>query len=115
MIVVADAGSIHYLARIEAIDVVAALYKRVLVPQTVAQELQHNNTPSVVRAWIAQPPAWFEVRPDPPDDPGERAAIELVQSLRVSVRHPLLNRASNSEASLRSPSSFGSRRCRYSR
>jgi len=84
MIVVADAGPIQYLVRIAAIDVLAPLYQRVLVPQTVARELQHSNTPAAVRTWIAQPPAWCEVRPDPQADPtlafldaGERAAIAL--------------------------------------
>lgn len=84
MIVVADASPLQYLVRIEAINVLLPLYHRVLVPQSVAQELQHKNTPASVRTWIAQPPAWCEVRPDPPADPalafldpGERAAIAL--------------------------------------
>jgi hypothetical protein len=76
--------------RIGVIDVLAPLYQHVLVPQTVAQELQHNNTPVAVRAWIAQPPPWCEIRPDLAADPtlafldpGERAAIALFQSLRA--------------------------------
>jgi hypothetical protein len=84
MIVVADAGPVQYLVRIGAIDVLAPLYQRVLVPEAVARELQQNNTPAAVRAWIVQLPAWCEVRPDPPTDPtlaflgpGERVAIPL--------------------------------------
>src|SRR6185437_318524 len=90
MIVVADAGPVQYLVRIAAIDVLPPLYQRVLVPESVARELQQNNTPAAVRAWIAQPPAWCEVRPDPPADPtlafldpGERAAIALALVLRT--------------------------------
>jgi predicted nucleic acid-binding protein len=56
MIVVADAGPLQYLVRIGAVDVLAPLYQRVLVPQTVASELQQNNAPAAIRAWIAQPP-----------------------------------------------------------
>ena len=88
MIVVADAGPLQYLVRIKAVNVLMPLYHRVLVPQTVARELQQNNTPVAVRAWIAQPPAWCEIRPDPPADPtlefldpGERAAIALMELL----------------------------------
>jgi predicted nucleic acid-binding protein len=55
MIVVADAGPIQCLIRIGAIDVLAPLYQRVLVPHTVALELQQPNTPATIRAWIAQP------------------------------------------------------------
>lgn len=90
MIVVADAGPLQYLVRIAAIDVLPPLYQRVLVPQTVALELQQTNTPAPVRDWIAQLPAWCEIRPDPPADPtlafldpGERAAIPLALSVRA--------------------------------
>jgi predicted nucleic acid-binding protein len=91
MIVVADAGPVQYLVRIGVIDVLAPLYQRVLVPQTVARELQHNNTPAAVRTWIAQPPAWCEVHPDPPADPtlafldpGEQAAITLAITIHAN-------------------------------
>ena len=90
MIVVADAGPLHYLVHIGVIEVLAPLYQRVLFPQSVHQELQQKNTPEPVRAWMAQPPAWCEVRPDPPDDPtltfldpGERAAIPLALEVRA--------------------------------
>ncbi len=88
MIVVADTGPIHYLVLIGAVDVLQPLYTRVLVPRTVAGELEETNTPAAVRAWMAQPPEWCEIRPDPPSDPalqfldpGERAAITLALSL----------------------------------
>src|SRR5438132_13477188 len=84
MIVVADTSPLNYLVLIEAVHVLKPLYNRVLVPQTVAEELQAGRTPAAVRTWIAQPPAWCEVRPDPPSDPalqfldpGERAGIML--------------------------------------
>ncbi len=91
MIVVADAGPVQYLLRIGAVDVLEPLYQRVLVPQTVARELQQPNTPATIRAWIAQPPAWCEIRSDPPIDPslitfldpGEAAAITLALSLQA--------------------------------
>jgi predicted nucleic acid-binding protein len=90
MIVVADTGPLQYLVRIAAIDVLAPLYQRVLVPQSVARELQQNNTPAAMRAWITHPPAWCEVRPDPPADPalafldpGERAAIPLALAVQA--------------------------------
>ena len=88
MIVVADAGPIHYLILIEAIDVIYPLYDRVLVPKTVAEELTQSGAPEVIRTWMERPPEWCQIRPDPPDDPalkafldpGERAAIALALS-----------------------------------
>jgi len=88
MIVVADAGPLHYLVLIGAVDALGPLYACVLVPQTVAGELQETNTPPAVRAWITQPPVWCEIRPDAPFDPalqfldvGEHAAITLALSV----------------------------------
>ena len=69
MIVVADAGPLHYLILIGAADVLATLYARVLVPQAVASELLQTNTPATVREWMTRPPAWCEIRPNPPSDP----------------------------------------------
>jgi predicted nucleic acid-binding protein len=90
MIVVADAGPLHYLVLIGVVGVLEPLYSRVLVPHTVAGELQEAATPAAVRAWIAQSPEWFEIRPDPPFDstlqlldPGERAAIILALSVNA--------------------------------
>jgi predicted nucleic acid-binding protein len=90
VIVVADAGPLNYLVLIGAVDVLATLYTRVLVPQTVFDELKETEAPADVQTWIAQPPPWLEIRPDPaPDltlallDPGERAAIALALSLNV--------------------------------
>jgi len=88
---VADAGPLHYLVLIGAVDVLQPLYHRVLVPQTVAGELQNANTPATVQSWIVQPPQWCEIRPDPPLDPalrfldaGEHAAITLALSVKAN-------------------------------
>ena len=58
MIVVADAGPIHYLVLVGAVDALQPLYDRVLVPETVARELSNAKAPEIVRGWIARPPAW---------------------------------------------------------
>jgi predicted nucleic acid-binding protein len=91
MIVVADAGPLHYLVLIGAVDVLQPLYGRVLTPQTVAGELLDTNAPKAVRDWIGKPPRWCEIRPDPPSDPalgfldaGEHAAITLALSVNAN-------------------------------
>jgi predicted nucleic acid-binding protein len=38
------------------------LYGRVLIPPAVAEELNHESTPKVVRVWLAGPPSWLEIR-----------------------------------------------------
>ena len=61
------------------------LYSPVLVPDSVAQELQHPRTPAMVQEWITHPPVWLRVETvhGPSDagldelDPGERDAIRM--------------------------------------
>jgi len=88
MIVIADTGPLNYLVLIGAVDVLKPLYARVITPRTVVDELQQTGAPDAVLAWIASPPAWLEVRPDPPTDStldfpdaGERAALTLAEAL----------------------------------
>lgn len=49
MIVVADTSPINYLILIEAIDVLPALYQKIVVPTAVYDELQSDATPAEVR------------------------------------------------------------------
>ena len=76
---------------IGAEDVLAALYQRVLIPESVLQELQHPDSPKIVAQWTARLPAWIEVVPShtfvvEPElmdlDPGERSAIALAMPHR---------------------------------
>lgn len=62
MIVVADTSPINYLIMIGAIDVLPALYQKIVVPTAVYDELQSEATPTEVRAWTAKPPDWFAVQ-----------------------------------------------------
>lgn len=87
MIVIADATPLRYLILIEAVDILPALYGRILIPQRVADELQRPRTPLPVRQWMATAPAWLEIHVPQfaPEralsrlDAGERDAIVLAQ------------------------------------
>ncbi len=94
-LVVADTGPLNYLVLIEAIDVLPKLFEQILVPAAVYDELAHADAPAPVRAFIAQKPAWLEVRPNPDRsdddatyralDEGERAAIALARSIGADL------------------------------
>ena len=87
MIVVADTSPICYLLLIGEIELMAQLYRQVLIPQVVQQELADERSPAVVQTWINQPPQWLVIQtvdvPSDSDldnlDPGERAAIVLAE------------------------------------
>jgi predicted nucleic acid-binding protein len=95
-LVVSDTGPLHYLVLTGDIALLPKLFDRVLAPQTVRDELANPKTPAAVRAWIAQPPAWLDVRPDPDVDernaragpmldPGERAVIALALAVKADL------------------------------
>ncbi|MFZ3201071.1 MAG: DUF3368 domain-containing protein [Candidatus Acidiferrales bacterium] len=91
MIVVADTSPINYLILIEEIAVLTKMYGRVIIPRAVHDELLRPSAPEMVRVWIAQLPAWLEVRipVSAPDtllaklDQGECDAILLAGELRA--------------------------------
>jgi len=87
-VVVADTSPLNYLVLIGQIEILRALYRRVLVPPEVLAELADPGAPPQVLAWIHSQPAWLEVRAVREDrndptlrqiGPGERAAILLAQ------------------------------------
>ena len=87
--VVSDTSPLHYLVECEAIEILPALFKEVLIPPTVHRELQHQKTPTRVRAWAQTPPAWLKVQaPTTLDrtlnvDEGEREAICLAREVKA--------------------------------
>jgi predicted nucleic acid-binding protein len=76
-LVVADTGPLNYLVLTGDIALLATLFDRVLIPQAVRDELAHPDAPALVREWIAHPPAWLEVRPNPDRDSGGRMMAAL--------------------------------------
>jgi len=54
--------SLRYLVVIERDHLLPALYGRVFIPPAVAEELDHQSTPDIVRAWLASRPNWLEIR-----------------------------------------------------
>jgi predicted nucleic acid-binding protein len=73
-------------------DVLPRLFKAVVVPTSVAEEMSQPTTPQVVREWIAHPPTWLSIRnplsAQPQTSPrhrGERDAIVLAQELKADA------------------------------
>jgi predicted nucleic acid-binding protein len=93
MLVIADNTPLRYLILLGYVDILPALYGHVIIPHAVLIELQHPHTPVVVHAWMANPPAWLEIRQTTTVadaalaelDAGERDAILLVQELNADL------------------------------
>lgn len=93
MLIVADTTPLRYLVVLGHADLLHRLFGQVIIPPAVAGEMQHPHAPAALRAWMASPPAWLEIRPPQrmPDatllqlDPGEREAILLAQELHADM------------------------------
>jgi len=92
-LVIADTSPINYLLLIGHIDILPALFDRVILPAAVWGELKHPKAPPVVRSWVAAPPPWVDVRPSIPFqdtslealDAGEGAAIAPAIELHADL------------------------------
>lgn len=93
MIAVANASPICYLVLIGEIELLPKLFREVLVPRPVIEELLAEGAPTVVRSWASTPPAWVRIHETPASaaphlerlHSGERAAIVLACSMRAEV------------------------------
>ena len=93
MLVIADASPLHYLVLIGYVEILPALYGRIIVPERVFAELRHQLTPTIVREWIEARPEWLEVRQAHLTasgslaelDDGEREAILLAMELEADL------------------------------
>ncbi|PSF33318.1 DUF3368 domain-containing protein [Aphanothece hegewaldii CCALA 016] len=93
MIVVSDTSPICYLLLIGEIELLPKLYKQVLIPDIVRQELSNARSPDLVQQWINNPPEWLIIEtvnlPINNDlellDAGEQAAIILAEQQKASL------------------------------
>ena len=91
MVIVADTSPVNYLVVINQIGILPRLYKRVLIPPAVFDELTHPAAPGPVREWTERRPDWLEVK-SPKNtvalaqlDLGESQAIALASELGAGV------------------------------
>jgi predicted nucleic acid-binding protein len=94
-LVIADTGPINYLVLIGHVELLQALFEKVILPSAVHSELASRKAPPSVQYWIANRPAWLDLRDVPfnqPDDAslkgidaGEKAAIQLAAYLHADL------------------------------
>ncbi len=93
MIGVFDTSVISNLCAIDTIEILPRLFSRVLIPEAVHLELLHPHAPAATAKWIAAPPPWLEIYPNPESQlpglenlhDGERAVIELAAVLSATA------------------------------
>lgn len=93
MIIVSDTTPVHYLILIQREFILPELFGEILIPEAVAREMLHENTPDLVRGWIHDPPDWVTIRAALPKfeheiaglGQGETAAIALAIEERADA------------------------------
>ncbi len=93
MIIISDTSPICYLILIDCIEVLPVLYKNVIIPQAVYQELQAEATPELVKEWIQNAPDWLTIQNITNSsqseldklDKGEREAIILAEEVNADL------------------------------
>lgn len=91
MLVVSDSSPLNFMIRLDCVSVLPELFGIVLIPPMVQEELGRSTTPPIVREFMANRPAWLQVRAPlniehiPKLDPGEEAAISLAREVRADA------------------------------
>jgi predicted nucleic acid-binding protein len=91
MLVVADSSPLIVLISIEAVSVLPALFREVIVPPQVSQELASPRRSDAVRWFMRARPAWLIERVPANLEaiaslhPGELAAISLARELKADL------------------------------
>lgn len=83
--VVADTGPLNYLILIEAVGTLPRLFSAVLIPPGVREELSHAKAPSLVREWVAQPPAWLTIVNPESSSPSELASLVPAERQAIAI------------------------------
>jgi predicted nucleic acid-binding protein len=90
-LVVSDTGPLNYLLLCGVVDLLPALFDKVVVPPAVVAELQDEGAPDIVRSWACALPQWVGVRSparvesQPDLDYGEQEAIALALEIDADV------------------------------
>ena len=65
MLIISDNSALSALAETALLHLLPALFGEVIITESVHRESRHPGAPGALRTWIACPPAWLRILPDP--------------------------------------------------
>lgn len=85
MLIISDNSALSALAETGLMDLLPALFGRIVITGSVLSECSAQGPPPELRSWISRPPDWLSIVPDPVVlldetaclDSGEAASITL--------------------------------------
>lgn len=85
MLVICDNSALSALAEMEMIDLLPQIVGPITIPSAIAREASHPSAPAALRNWIAQPPAWLTLHPDPGHLLDETASLGAGESAAITL------------------------------
>ena len=93
MIVLCDTSALSALAELELLELLPQLHPEVTITASVLREGLHPRAPAPLRTWLAHPPAWISIVPDPPENLPETSSLGAGEASSISHAWQLRNHA----------------------
>ena len=85
MWVICDNSTLSALAEMGLLDLLPQIVGPIIVPAAIAREAAHPAAPAALRNWIASPPPWFTVHPDPAVLLDEAASLGAGEAAAITL------------------------------
>ena len=83
MSVVSNTTPLNYLILIRRVEILAALYERVVIPEAVFGELTSESAPLAVREWTLSKPDWLDIPKAPATTDSDLGLIQIGESQAI--------------------------------
>ena len=85
MLIVSDTSALSVLAETAMLCLLPALFRQIVITESVHRECQDVGAPLELRAWIENPPDWLSIVPDPVTLLPEVSALDNGEATSVTL------------------------------
>lgn len=85
MLIISDNSALSALAETDLLHVLPVIFGSVVITESVHGECRHRGAPEVLRTWIADPPDWLSIVPDPAVLLPETASLGSGEAASISL------------------------------
>ena len=85
MLIISDNSALSALAETDLLRVLPVIFGSVVITESVHGECRHRGAPEVLRTWIADPPEWLSIVPDPAVLLPETASLGSGEAASISL------------------------------
>ncbi|MDB6071156.1 MAG: hypothetical protein JWL81_2327 [Verrucomicrobiales bacterium] len=85
MLIISDNSAVSALDETDLLHLLPALFGTIVLTESVSRECGHVRAPRALREWIADPPSWVRIVPDPPVTLPETANLGQGEATSISL------------------------------